>query len=186
MPSMRIVSRRITEEMPPLHGAIYTESEGLCLVGRGCISEDNDRTWLPSYRWFSVSNDGGDTWTEPEPWTYDDGDPFFSPSSMSTLFRHSCGRVFWIGNMSDRNCNGNSPRWPVVIGEVDPKSLTLMRRSVLEVDTRRPEDEDRGRLDLSHFCLLEDQETGEIVVTYPRAYNGYRSQEGAMVRIAIQ
>ena len=141
---------------------------------------------LPSRRWFSVSTDEGETWTAPAPWTHDDGQAFFSPSSMSTLVKHSSGRVFWIGNVSDANCRGNSPRWPVVMGEVDPESLTLRRHSVLVVDTKRPEDRSRGRLDLCHFRALEDRETREIVPTYPRSYNGYKEREWATVRIAVE
>jgi hypothetical protein len=37
---------------------------------------------------------GGYTWSEPEPWTYPDGEPFFSPASMSELFTHSNGRIY--------------------------------------------------------------------------------------------
>jgi hypothetical protein len=83
---------------------------------------------LPSYKWRSVSADGGRTWTAPEPWTYAGGDPFFSPSSMSRLFTHSSGRIFWIGNITPENADGNSPRWPLVIGEVDPNTLGLVKR----------------------------------------------------------
>ncbi|MBN1343297.1 MAG: exo-alpha-sialidase [Phycisphaerae bacterium] len=141
---------------------------------------------LPSYRWFSVSGDGGETWTTPEPWGYGDGKPFFSPSSMSTLFRHSTGRYFWMGNVSESNCQGNSPRWPLVIGEVDPKGLRLVRSSVLVVDTERPEDRHEGRLDLSHFTLVEDRKTKEIVMSVPRAHGGYKTWEYATVRVALK
>ena len=141
---------------------------------------------LPSRRWFAVSADEGERWTEPKPWTYDDGQTFFSPSSMSTLVKHSSGRVFWVGNVSDANCRGNSPRWPVIMGEVDPQSLTLLRRSVLTVDTKHPEDESRGRLDLCHFRVLEDRQTREFVLTYPRSHNGYKEREWASVRIAVE
>ncbi len=141
---------------------------------------------LPSHKWFSISADGGETWTAPEPWCYGDGKPFFSPSSMSTLFVHSSGRCFWAGNLSASNCKGNSPRWPLVIGEVDAKSLRLIRSSVLVVDTKRPEDRTRGRLDLSHFTLLEDRTTAQIILVVPRSYGGYKSREYATVRLAVR
>ena len=140
---------------------------------------------LPSYKWFSISQDGGETWSAPAPWTFEDGEPFFSPSSMSTLMRHSSGRCFWAGNLSAHNCQGNLPRWPLVVGEVDPRSLKLVRSSVLTVDTQRPEDKNRGRLDLSHFTLLEDRETSQIILAYPRSYNAYKSNEWATVRLAL-
>lgn len=141
---------------------------------------------LPSYRWFSVSADGGETWTDPEPWTYDDGKPFYSPSSMSTLLVHSSGRCFWAGNLSTENCQGNGPRWPLIMGEVDPKNLRLIRSSVLVVDTKQPEDQPRGQLDLSHFTLLEDRPTGQIILVLPRAYGGYASRDYATIRIAVK
>ncbi|MGC9318952.1 MAG: sialidase family protein [Armatimonadota bacterium] len=166
---LRMISFEVTESAPRVHGAIYAVQQ----------------EW-PSRRWFSVSQDGGRTWSDPEPWTWDDGEAFYSPSSMSVLLKHSSGRVFWVGNVSGDNCNGNSPRWPVVMGEVDPHSLTLIRESALLVDTRRPEDEDRGRLDLCHFRMLEDRETGEIILSYPRAHNKYQWREWATARIAVQ
>jgi hypothetical protein len=141
---------------------------------------------LPSYRWFSVSADGGETWTKPEPWTYEDGKPFFSPSSMSALLRHSSGRCFWVGNVSAANCEGNSPRYPVIMGEVEPKGLKLIRSSVLTVDTEQPGDKAQGRLDLSHFTLFEDRKSKEIILVVPRAHGGYKSWEYATIRIAVK
>jgi hypothetical protein len=141
---------------------------------------------LPSHKWFAVSPDGGQSWSRPEPWTFEDGQAFFSPSSMSALFRHSSGRCFWVGNLSVHNCQGNLPRWPLAAGEVNPRSLKPMRSSLLTVDTQNPEDRTRGRLDLSHLTLLEDRENKQIVLTYPRSYNAYKSNEWATVRLAVR
>jgi hypothetical protein len=144
------------------------------------------RYQLPSYKWFVISQDGGETWSAPAPWTFEDGQPFFSPSSMSVLFRHSSGRYFWVGNLSPQNCQGNLPRWPLVMGEVDPHSLRLLRPSLLTVDTQQPEDKTRGRLDLSHVTLLEDRADKQILLVYPRSYGAYRSNEWATVRLALR
>lgn len=140
---------------------------------------------LPSYKWFSISTDDGKTWSKPEPWTYEDGAAFFSPSSMSMLFQHSTGRVFWVGNLCATNCAGNLPRWPLVMGEVDAKRLRLSRESVFTVDTYQPDDATQGRLDLSHVTLLEDRKTHEIVLSYPRAHNAYKSYEWVTMRLAL-
>lgn len=139
---------------------------------------------LPSRKWFCVSKDGGHTWTQPDVWIYDDGEAFYSPSSMSALFKHSSGRVFWAGNWSPTNCVGNSPRWPLVVGEVDRKSLRLIRGTLLTLDTERAEDKSQGRLDLVHITLLEDRVTKEIIACYPRAHHAYDSYEWAMVRLS--
>jgi hypothetical protein len=153
----------------------------LLMVMRG---SNAGKPGLPGYRWYSISSDDGRTWSDPKAWTYVGGRRFFSPSSMSLLVRHSSGRVFWIGNITEKNPNGNDPRWPVVLGEVDPATLMLKRRTVIELDTKRSEDDARGRelvekfngrLDFSHFWAFEDRRTHEIVVIYPRQFAAQKS-----------
>jgi hypothetical protein len=159
----------------------------ILMVMRGSNGGKADpRHELPSYKWFAISQDGGETWSTPAPWPFADGQPFFSPSSMSALFRHSSGRCFWAGNLSAHNCQGDLPRWPLVVSELDPRSLKLIPSSVLTVDTQQPEDKNRGRLDLSHLTLLEDRETKQIILTYPRSYNAYKSNEWATIRLGLK
>ena len=159
----------------------------ILMVMRGSNGGKSDpKHALPSYKWFCISKDGGKSWSRPSPWTYDDGKTFFSPSSMSALFKHSSGRVFWAGNWSPTNCVGNSPRWPLVMGEVNRKSLHLIRRGMITLDTEQAEDRSQGRLDLSHLTLLEDRATREIIVCYPRAHHAYQSYEWATLRVAIR
>jgi len=123
----------------------------------------NDRKpALPGYRWRAVSTDGGHTWSSPQPWTYADGKPFHSPSSCSQLLRHSNGRTYWIGNIAPSNPRGNHPRYPLVIGEVDPKTLGLVRESICTIDDRRPKDP--PTLQISNFHAREDRVTRQIVV----------------------
>jgi len=140
----------------------------------------------PCYKWFSVSSDDGDTWTTPQPWTYDNGDHFYSPSACSHLRRHSSGRYFWIGNISPTNPQGNHPRWPLVIGEVDSQSLKLIKSTVLEIDTQRP-DEAEDMLILSHMWALEDRVTRDIVIVGRRRFfKGNRTSTPVTYRIGVQ
>lgn len=121
---------------------------------------------LPGYKWYSISNDDGFTWQTPQPWGYDDDTLFFSPSALSVLITHSNGKYYWIGNICQKNSNGNEPRYPLVIGEVDPKSLMLKKNSVFTVDDRGP-DEHPG-LQLSNYAAHEDRENGDIVIYMSR------------------
>lgn len=131
----------------------------ILMVMRG----SNDRKpEVPGYRWSAISDDGGRTWSEPEPWQYTDGQAFHSPSSCSQLLKHSSGRIFWIGNISSENPNGNLPRYPLVIGEVDGQSLLLKKETLCPIDDRRPGDWER--LAISNFFAHEDRESKEIVV----------------------
>lgn len=85
----------------------------ILMVMRGSNGGKIDpRHQLPSWKWFAVSKDGGRNWSTPQPWTFDNGQPFFSPSSMSSLVRHSSGRCFWAGNLTPKNCEGGLPRFP--------------------------------------------------------------------------
>jgi hypothetical protein len=121
---------------------------------------------LPGTKWYSISTDGGYHWSTPEPWRYSDGTSFFSPSSMSQILRHSNGRLYWLGNISPANPRGNRPRYPLVIGEIDPASGMLIKDSVITIDDIQPED--RGDVNLSNFFAFEDRETGDIVLPMRR------------------
>lgn len=139
---------------------------------------------LPSYKWTAISDDGGETWSKPQPWCFDDGTTFYSPSSMSVLFQHSTGRCFWVGNITQENCKGDQPRWPLVFAELNTDNLKLIRSSLLTVDA--PREEDSGRLDISHVTLIEDRETKEIILTYPRNTNTYQTTEWITVRFSLR
>lgn len=134
------------------------------------IRGSNDvKPHLPGYKWYAISNDGGRHWTKPKPWTYSDGSHFFSPSSCSQLLRHSSGRYYWLGNISPDNPRGNSPRYPLVVGEIDPRSMLLVKDTVSEIDTRQPgEDAD---LQLSNFIAYEDRENGDVVLHVTRFFH---------------
>jgi hypothetical protein len=123
---------------------------------------------LPARRWAAWSEDGGRTWTEATPWTYADGGDFFSPSACSQLVPHSSGRLYWIGNLTPANPDGNRPRYPLVVGEVDRRSGLLRRETVRVVDTRGPGDS--AQLTLSNFAAREDRETGELVINLSRLF----------------
>jgi hypothetical protein len=157
----------------------------LCVMRGSNYSATKDPEYkIPSYKWYSVSNDGGHHWTRPQPWTYDDGKPFFSPSSMSQLLEHSSGRYFWVGNISPSNCRGNDPRYPLVIGEVDRQTLKLIKNTILVIDTKRPDDPKEGDFQLSHWWGLEDRATKDIVIAGAR----YHQEKPSPVtyRIGVQ
>jgi hypothetical protein len=146
----------------------------------------NDRRpELPSWRWYSLSSDGGRRWTTPAPWTYEDGEHFFSPSSCSQLLRHSSRRLFWLGNITPANARGNRPRYPFVIGEVDRRSGLLRRGSVRTVDTLQAGED--PVLSLSNFFAREDRQTAEIAVHMTRLFagNGPWSGDAFLYRVAV-
>jgi hypothetical protein len=121
---------------------------------------------FPSYKYRAISNDGGLSWSKPDPWLYDDLSLFFSPSSGSVLMRHSQnGELFWFGNICDHNPQANFPRYPLVMGKVDDKTGLLIKDSVVPILKR--EETDSEWIQFSNFKIREDRVTGEFVVTLP-------------------
>ncbi|MBK7930232.1 MAG: exo-alpha-sialidase [Bryobacterales bacterium] len=143
----------------------FLEDGRLMMVLRG---SNDKKPELPSYKWLCLSNDQGRTWSKPEPWTYEDGGRFFSPSACSQLLKHSSGRLFWLGNITPDNPKGNRPRYPFVIGEVDRKTGRLRRGSIRTVDTLRPGESEL--LTLSNFHAREDRVTREVCVHMTRLF----------------
>ncbi len=137
----------------------------ILMVMRG--SNDGHREW-PGYKWYSKSRDGGHTWATAKPWTYTDGNPFFSPSATSQLIPHSDGRLFWMGNISEDNPKGNSPRYPIVIGEIDLETGLLIRDTVSTIDDRQPAES--PHLTLSNFYAREDRENGNLLLHMTRLF----------------
>ncbi|OGV83874.1 MAG: hypothetical protein A2340_12235 [Lentisphaerae bacterium RIFOXYB12_FULL_60_10] len=130
-------------------------------------SNDKHPEW-PGWRWRALSGDGGETWSQPEPWMYADGGSFFSPSACSQLVPWKDGRIFWLGNIAPENPCGNSPRYPFVIGEVDPRSGNLRRETVRRIDDRAADES--PHLTLSNFYAREDRVTGELLLHMTRLF----------------
>jgi len=137
----------------------------LLMVMRGSNDGNPD---LPGYRWQSRSSDGGETWTVPEPWACTDGEPFFSPSACSQLIPYSDGRLLWMGNVCRENPRGNSPRYPMVLCEVERETGLVVRDSITVIDDRAPDES--PHLTLSNFYVREDRETGELLLYMARLF----------------
>ena len=147
----------------------------LIMVMRG----SNDRIPnMPGYRWIGRSRDGGETWSDPVPWTYADGKLFHSPSSTSQLIPWRDGRLFWVGNISPTNPKGNSPRYPLAIGEVDRDSGLLIGDPVHVIDDRQPGES--IHLTLSNFYAREDRESGHLLLHMTRLFAHDERRDGAI------
>jgi hypothetical protein len=116
---------------------------------------------LPGRKFFSVSSDGGRTLTPPAVWQYDDGSDFYSPSSFHRMIRHSVSsKLYWLGNICLTPPSGNSPRYPLVIAEVDEAQAAIRKATVTAIDDRGPGQS--AHVQFSNFSLLEDRETHRL------------------------
>jgi hypothetical protein len=135
----------------------------LLVVWRGSTRGwDGSEARTPGRKFYSLSTDGGQTFGVPAEWKYDDGSSFYSPSSFHRMIRHSLtGRLYWLGNISTTPPAGNSPRYPLVIAEVDEDKAALKRSTVTAIDDRQP---GQGDIQFSNFPLIEDRVTHELIL----------------------
>ncbi len=133
------------------------------MVFRVTINKDQ-----PAYKWFSVSNDAGMTFSKPRVFRYSDGSHFFSGSNFHRLFRSGKTRkLYWIGNLVEKKpTNPGHPRYPLVIAEVDETTLGLKKETVTEIDTRQAGEGER--LQLSNFWILENRDTLDLEIYLTR------------------
>ena len=123
---------------------------------------------LPAHAWASFSVDDCMTWSKPRPFGYSDGTSFHVPASCSTIFRSKVtNKLYWIGNLVDHNPDGNFPRFPLIIGEVNENPFGLLKETVVQIDTRHA-DREGDKVQLSNFNILEHNQKEEIVITLTR------------------
>ncbi|MEA1875234.1 MAG: sialidase family protein [Bacteroidota bacterium] len=116
----------------------------------------------PGRRWFSISQDGGLSWSEVKDMCYDTGEQLYSPASIARTIRSSkTGKLYWVGNIPDVPPDGNSPRYPLQIVEIDEEGPSFKKDTVTVIDNRDPE-KDSEHLQLSNFSLFENRETQEM------------------------
>jgi hypothetical protein len=126
-----------------------------------------------AHKWYSVSNDGGLTFSEPQIFGYTDGEKFFSTSTFHRLFRsHKTGKLYWIGNIApEAPTNPGHPRYPLVIAEVAEDAedeIALKKETVTEIDTRQPGEGER--MQLSNFWLIENSESHDLEIYLTRLH----------------
>lgn len=124
----------------------------------------------PPYKYYAVSDDGGLTFTKPEVLKYSDGTHFFSNSTFHRLFRSKkTGKLYWIGNIiPELTASPGHPRYPLIIAEVDEKTLGLKKETVTQIDTRQPGE---GKtMQLSNFWIVESQKEKNLEIYLTRLY----------------
>ncbi len=123
-----------------------------------------------AFKWRAVSEDGGLTFSQPEPLNYSDGSKVFSGSHFHRLFRSSkTGKLYWIGNIAKMNpIVSGHPRFPLIIAEVDEETLGLIKETVTIIDTRHPGEGEQ--MQISNFWCIEHGESKNLEIYVPRVY----------------
>ncbi len=126
----------------------------LLLLMRG-----SDTKITPGRKWFSISKDGGLTWSDIADLRYDTGEQFYSPASdFQTIRSSKTGKLYWIGNICNEPPKGNRPRYPFQIVEIDEDGPSFRKDTITVIDDRDPE-RDSELVQFSNFSLFENRET---------------------------
>lgn len=119
-------------------------------------------------KYYSVSKDGGLSWSDAAPLLFDDGEPLFSPASISRLIRSTRnGKLYWIGNIMGSKDelyadDSSRPRHRLLLTEVDEDTLAIKRDTVSVIDQQKKGDVER---EYTNFGVYEDRETGDFILT---------------------
>ncbi len=137
--------------------------------------------YAPGFKWYTVSYDGGKTFPPMMPLQFDDKSVVYSPASMPHLFRsHKNGKLYWLGNIIEEpwRINGNDPRWPFQIAEVDEESCALKKDTLTVIDTVR---DGQTAVELSNASLMENRDTLDLEVRMTKeSFNGKLFEDGCL------
>lgn len=119
----------------------------------------------PGYKWLAFSKDDGETWSTPSPLLCGDGRPIESSATGCACFRSiKNGKLYFIGNicLPGEHADGNWPRSPLYIAEMQEDPFALRRDTIAVVDERQPGDSPQTQI--SNFRYYQDRETGDVVI----------------------
>lgn len=78
------------------------------------------------------------------------------------FLRHSrTGKLYWFGNITPTPPNGNLPRYPLYLAEVD-ETVPALKKDTLTVIDDYDKVNDSPAIQFSNFRILENRETGAI------------------------
>jgi hypothetical protein len=146
-------------------------------IAAACRGDNSAFPDKPGYKWLSFSRDDGQSWSAPTPLPATGGELLESGANGSAFFRSvKNGRLFWMGNLALRGerPNGNWPRSPLVIVEVQEEPFALKRDTIFAVDERNFNDS--PRVQMSNFRFYQDRETGDVVIFLTR-YGQFSEKE---------
>jgi len=148
----------------------------LVILARGSNAAwGSSRANVPGRCWYAISKDMGKTWCQITDLRYDDGEPFYVPSSFCKLIRHSqTKKLYWVGNISRELPDGNSPRYPLYIAELDENTVTLKYQSLSIIDDKDPKRHQHPDPQFSNFSLFENRQTNEFEI-YLTGYGEYEN-----------
>ena len=150
------------------------------LGGQGLFNamrcQGSEEAGLYSTRQCTRSDDGGMTWSDPEPLRYDDGEWVWNPASFSQFVRSTkTGRTYWFANVLSSPVHGQMPRYPLAIAEFDTERCCILKDTV-RVIKDLPEGAPRERR-YTNWGLYEERGSGDLIMTLPEQPKSFNFTE---------
>ncbi len=162
-PELRVPPESSSGGLAEPHCCQLADGRILLFLRQGAKLPSQGFPGYPSIKLYCASEDGGKTWTKPEPLTYDDGKYIYSPRSYQDCFTSSKnGKSYVILNICEYPTQGCDPRTALYLGEIDPESLTVKRDSVAVIDEKYPEHHKLIRF--SNFAVVEDANSDNLLL----------------------
>ncbi|HDY64673.1 MAG TPA: hypothetical protein ENH84_00370 [Phycisphaerae bacterium] len=129
----------------------------------GATLSSQEKPGTPSVKLFTVSEDGGKTWSDVKPLTYEDGSYVYSPASFPDVIRSiKNNKVYVLLNISPKPTSGCDPRSTLHIAELDPATLGIKRDTIAIIDTKHYDHYPLVRF--SNWARLQDRDTKNLVL----------------------
>lgn len=126
----------------------------------------NDGLTANSAKFYSLSDNLGQTWADPELLEYTDGGQVYCPANLAHVFVSSKNnRLYIITNLLDGpTTKGCDPRTILQIAEIDQDSMKLIRDTVTVIESRDIKAGQPENIRFSNWGRYEDRENGNMVL----------------------
>jgi len=117
----------------------------------------------PSVKLFSVSENNGRTWSDPEPLLFEDGEMAYSSTSFASCIRSSKNdRVYAILNIVNGPNEGCLPRNVLHIAEINQDTFRVKRDTVTVIE--EVHEEHTSLVGYSNWGMFEERDTKNLAL----------------------
>ncbi|MBP5638972.1 MAG: exo-alpha-sialidase [Victivallales bacterium] len=122
------------------HAAQLADGRIMMLLRTGARLPEDGCPGVISGKMFTISEDGGRSWSRPTFLKYEDGHTVFCPRSYQDIFLSKKNhRLYAVLNISEYPCVNCDPRTHLFIGEIDQKTLCLKRSTITPIEQKHAE-----------------------------------------------
>lgn len=128
--------------------------------------QGDEAAGIYSTRYTTTSEDGGLTWTLPEPLRYEDGATVWTPAAVHRFVPSSRnGKTYLLTNILPGPVYHQTPRYPLTIAEFDVVRCRVLRDTVQVIQDLPPGAPVDRRY--TNFGLYEERGTGDLILHLP-------------------